>query len=87
MNILGDAKMDLTVVDLRYKTKEILKAVERGETVNLLYHGKIKAMIVPFHPKNKKFKIEDHPFFGMCKEDKTPISKVMKRLRGSRYND
>ena len=34
--------MNATIVDLRYKTKKILEALDRRETVTLTYHGKVK---------------------------------------------
>jgi hypothetical protein len=37
--------MKATVVDLRYKMNEILKALDRREKVTLLYHGKIKGRL------------------------------------------
>ena len=39
--------MEASVVDLRYKMKDVLEALERKETVTILYHGKIKGKIVP----------------------------------------
>ncbi len=35
--------MKASIVDLRYKMKEILRALERRETVTILYHGKVCA--------------------------------------------
>lgn len=39
--------MRTSIFDLRYRTKDVLKAVERGETVAVLYRGKERARIVP----------------------------------------
>ena len=39
--------MKATIVDLRYKMKDILKALDRNEAVTVLYHGKTKAVILP----------------------------------------
>ena len=33
--------MKASIVDLRYKTTDILKALDRNESVTILYHGKI----------------------------------------------
>ena len=36
--------MKASVLDLRYRTKDVIKAIERGETITLLYRGKEKAL-------------------------------------------
>jgi hypothetical protein len=37
--------MKSSVVDLRYRMKDVLKAIDRGETVSVLYRGKEKARL------------------------------------------
>lgn len=76
--------MDATVVDLRYKTREILKALERSESVNILYHGKLKATIVPAKAK-ATLPLEQHPFFGSAKPGGRKVEELMQDLRGGRY--
>ena len=39
--------MQASILDLRYRMKEILQALERNETVEILYHGKRKGIIIP----------------------------------------
>lgn len=39
--------MEATVVDLQYHMNEVLKALDRNESVNVLYHGRIKGIIRP----------------------------------------
>ena len=34
--------MKASIVDLRYKTREILEALERNESVTVLYHGRVR---------------------------------------------
>lgn len=76
--------MDASVVDLRYKTREILKALDRSETVNILFHGKLKATMVPAVAKAQA-PLDQHPFFGSAKKGARKVSEVMKELRGGRY--
>lgn len=77
--------MKASIIDLRYKMKNILKALERNEKITILYHGKEKGILIP--GKNKKnIHIKDHAFFGMNKEEKKPVESQMDELRGSRYN-
>jgi len=58
--------MKASVVDLRYKMNDVLKALERNENVTVLYRGKVKGVIVPAE-QNHSMKMKDHPFFGMSK--------------------
>ena len=77
--------MKATIVDLRYKMKDILKALERKEKVAIMYHGKQKGIIIPASETNAtQAQISEHPFFGMLSCD-TNVSEVMTQLRGGRY--
>jgi hypothetical protein len=77
--------MEATVVDLRYKMKDVLNALERRESIRILYHGRLKGTIIPVSDK-PKLKITDHPFFGMKKGEKSSVSEQMDALRGGRYD-
>jgi hypothetical protein len=77
--------MKASIVDLRYKMNEVLKALDRNETVQILYHGKVKGTIHPSVAASRK-KVKEHPFFGMAEHSETPVSRQMERLRGSRYH-
>jgi hypothetical protein len=79
--------MKASVVDLRYKMNDVLKALDRNESVTVLYRGKIKGVLIPSGGK-KHIRIMDHPLFGMSSHlDKKSVSDVINELRGSRYND
>jgi hypothetical protein len=78
--------MKASIVDLRYKMKDVLKALDARETVSIYYHGKLKGTIVSAEPV-KKFDSKKHPFFGMRKNDKKSVKQVMKELRKPRYHD
>ena len=77
--------MQASVVDLRYKTSDILAALEHGEQVTLLYHGKAKGTIVPVTAGVLK-KVSEHSFFGMTKQAEDSVVSVMDELRGGRYD-
>jgi len=77
--------MRASIVDLRYKMKDVLHALERNENVQILFHGKLKGTIIPLIKKSHK-KIEDDPFFGMCRKEKRRVEEKMEELRGGRYN-
>jgi len=79
--------MKATVVDLRYKMNDVLKALDRNEKVTVLYRGKVKGILVPSGEK-KHLKIAEHPFFGMLSQDTgKSVSKLMDDLRRDRYDD
>jgi antitoxin (DNA-binding transcriptional repressor) of toxin-antitoxin stability system len=75
--------MEASVVDLRYRMKEVLKALDRNERVSILYHGKLKGTIVPA-ARPARTKAAEHPFFAMC-PGKGTVAEEMERLRGGRY--
>lgn len=75
--------MKASVVDLRYRMNEILKAIDRNEEVTILYHGKVKGVIKPKISKGCR-RISDHPFFNMY-PSKEAVHEVMADLRGDRY--
>jgi len=77
--------MKASVLDLRYKTRDILKALENRESVVILYHGKPKGTIVPL-PGEKQASVCDHRFFGMRAKEKVPVKGVMSRLRNGRHD-
>ncbi len=79
--------MKASVVDLRYKMNDILKALERNEEVTVLYHGKVKGVIVPAKREDNK-RITDHPFFGMLEaETQKSVLDTLDNLRKPRYDD
>jgi len=78
--------MKASVVDLRYKMKDVLKALDRNEKITVFYHGKAKGIIMPAKEEKSK-KVKDHPFFGMSRNDKKSVSDEISALREPRYND
>ena len=75
--------MKASIVDLRYKMNDVLKALDRNENVEILYHGKVKGIIVSKMSKSDK-SIRDHAFFGMTNDDNVSIDEVMEDLRKPR---
>ena len=81
--------MKATIVDLRYRMKDVLSAVERGETVTVLYRGKPKAKIVPISEKVALAKITKDPAFGMWKDrqDMRDPAAYVRKIRQGRVFD
>jgi hypothetical protein len=77
--------MKASVVDLRYRMSEVLKALDRNEDVSILCRGKLKGVIRAAKQESKR-KVAEHPFFNMY-ENGGSVEQVMDRLRGGRYRD
>ncbi len=77
--------MEASILDLRYKMKEVLQALDRREKVRILYHGKEKGTIIPSDTVSVG-KVSEHPFFGMNRKAKRKVADVMTELRGGRFN-
>lgn len=77
--------MKATVVDLRYRMNDVLKALDRSESVSVLCHGKVKGIIRPVHGVSV-IKVARHPFFGIRTSGRS-VDKIMDELRGGRSRD
>jgi len=78
--------MKATVLDLRYRMKEVLRALNKRERVTIFYHGKVKGTIIPVGAE-KGVKVEDHPFFKMDGDETKSVDEQMDELRGTRFDD
>jgi len=77
--------MEASIIDLRYKMKDVLEALERREAVKILYHGKVKGTIVPVSG-SQKTRMKDHPFFGMRRDEKESVPELLDSLRRGRLD-
>ncbi len=80
--------MKASAKDLRYKTKEIIAALERGEEILLTYRGKAKGRIVPVSKKApKSYDREESPLFGIWRGNKKVenVDAYLDKLRGGRF--
>jgi hypothetical protein len=78
--------MEASVLDLRYRMREVLDALNRREKVQIKYHGKIKGEIVP-RGTGGKHRSSEHPLFGMMKDEKGDPARIVADMRRSRYRD
>jgi antitoxin (DNA-binding transcriptional repressor) of toxin-antitoxin stability system len=81
--------MEASIVDLRYRMKDVLRAIDRGETVTVMYRGKEKARLVPSGAAAGRTLVNpsDHPACGMWKdrEDMADPVAYIRKLRQPRY--
>ena len=81
--------MMVTASDLRYRTKEILAAIDRGEEVLITYRGKAKARIVPVSRPISQGINKAEELFGIWKDNETvdDVQAYLSNLRGRRLGD
>ena len=77
--------MEATVVDLRYRMNDVLKALARNESVTVLYRGQVKGVIRP-NGRAASSRVRDHGFFGSRTSGRS-VDHIMGNLRGGRYRD
>jgi hypothetical protein len=65
--------------------KDVLKALDRNEDVDILYRGKTRGVLVA-KVERTAGKISEHPFFNMS-GSKRSVDEEMEVLRGGRYRD
>ena len=85
--------MKATIVDLRYHMKDVLRAIDRGEIVTVLYRGKERAKLMPVAgplgaSDNDIVRTKDQPFFGMWsdREDLSDPASYLRNLRHPRQS-
>lgn len=83
--------MNASIVDLRYRMKDVLRAIDRGESVTILYRGKEKARLVPVVPASDGSnegppRTKDQPLFGLWRDrdDLTDPASWLRELRQPR---
>jgi hypothetical protein len=81
-----EVTMEASILDLRYKMHNVLKALGKRETVRILYHGRVKGEIVPFKSKSG-LKTKEHPIFGILKGKHEKPENIVAKMRRSRYHD
>ncbi|MBI4560186.1 MAG: hypothetical protein HY706_21550 [Candidatus Hydrogenedentes bacterium] len=75
--------MKATLLDLRRKTRRIVEAIERNETVTLTKHRREIALIVPKKDAKLSASLRESPAFGIWKNrsDMRDPAKHVRRLR------
>jgi hypothetical protein len=82
--------MKATILDLRRRMGEILKALDRNETVTILHRGRQKGILYPArNPGRKKLRIAESAAFGMWKNrrDLKDVDAAVRRARKERVHD
>jgi len=53
--------MEASILDLRYRMKSVLEALDRGEPVTVLHRGRERARLVPIAPPRSDRPMTEHP--------------------------
>jgi len=77
--------MKASILDLRYKTRDILAALANGEKVTVTERGKERGVILPSADREHVRVLED-PFFGMKSAPDICVEEIMDNLRGKRHD-
>ncbi len=78
--------MKANIIDFRTKSHRIIQALERNESVELFYHGRLKGILKPVTTQNTK-PVQDSDFFGYLKDETESVESMMDKLRRkSRYD-
>lgn len=78
--------MEASIVDLRRRMAEVLRALDRNESVKILYRGQPRAVLVPAGPrKPRSGSVTRHPAFGIWK-DHDGLGDVHTYVRALRRN-
>ena len=75
--------MKADIRDLRYRMKDVLAALDRGEPVTILYRGRAKARLVPVESA------ATDPAFGMWKsrKDLANVAGYVRKIRQPRSHN
>jgi antitoxin (DNA-binding transcriptional repressor) of toxin-antitoxin stability system len=81
--------MEATILDLRYRMKDVLRAIDRGESVTVLYRGKKKARLVPVSKDRKPSKASAHPACGIWadRDEMADPAAYVRKIRRPRFAD
>jgi antitoxin (DNA-binding transcriptional repressor) of toxin-antitoxin stability system len=77
--------MKATVMDLRYRTKEILRALDAREEITLTHRGTEKGKIIPIEIKPRsEGSFYGHPAVGMWADCLEPVPDLIAKIRKPR---
>ena len=77
--------MKATAKDLRFRSKELIDTVKRGEEVVITFRGKPCAKLVPFD--NHKESVIENDLFGIWKDhdQSANVDEYLRNLRKGRF--
>jgi antitoxin (DNA-binding transcriptional repressor) of toxin-antitoxin stability system len=81
--------MEASILDLRRRMAEVLRALDRNESIKILYRGRPRALLTRAgSPKRQRDSVANHPAFGMWKDHENlgDLTAYVRTLRRSRLD-
>jgi len=81
--------MKASILDLRRRMKDVLRALDQNEPVTILYRGKRKGILYPADERKRAAgRVSQHPAFGMWKDraDLQDVTAAVRELRRGRFH-
>jgi len=81
--------MRASILDLRRRMPEVLRALESNEPVTILHRGKEKAWLYPASLRRpSSISATNHPAFGLWKDrkDLRQVERFVRKLRKGRFH-
>jgi antitoxin (DNA-binding transcriptional repressor) of toxin-antitoxin stability system len=82
--------MEASILDLRRRMPDVLRALDRNESVTILYRGRRRAVLVPVAAQpDERRSVASLEAFGMWKDHDalTDVAGHVRKLRRSRVDD
>lgn len=82
--------MIASILDLRRRMRDVLRALERNEPVTILFRGKKRGVIQPARAGRRSVRsAASHPAFGMWRDrkDLRSVEAAVRALRAPRAHD
>ncbi len=81
--------MEVSIVELRRRMKEVFAAMDRDGSVTITFRGKARARLVPAgEPSLRRRSIRDYPAFGIWedREDMCDVAAYVREIRRDRLD-
>ena len=81
--------MKASILDLRRRMSDVLRALARGERVTILHRGKEKGVLYPANgPEDRSAAVSEHAAFGMWRDrgDLQDVDRAVRKMRRGRVN-
>ena len=78
--------MVATVLDMRYRTHDLLASLSRGVQVVITYRGRKAGILLPYSEERlpECGHVRDHPFFASAVNEAVSVDEKVDKLRGAR---
>jgi antitoxin (DNA-binding transcriptional repressor) of toxin-antitoxin stability system len=81
--------MEASILDLRRRMADVLRALDRNESIKILYRGRQRAILIPAGPLDgQRRPVSSLPAFGMWKDHNAllDVAARVRKLRRSRLD-